>query len=392
MRILYLTHKPLYPVVDGGCKAMLQFLKCLIHLNLEIDHLCLSTHKHPFSLDAYPEDLQKKINVENTPIDTAVKPRKVLKHLFLKKSYNIARFDSEEAHTKIRTKLRSNEYDFIILESLYCTPYISTIRGSSKGSIILRSHNVEFKLWEQLSQNTRGFFRKEYLKRLAKDLKKFEIKAFLDVDQIFAITEADKIAIEKLGVETITTTIPVAMDQQPRNVDDTIARICFIGSMNWRPNLEAVELLVNDLFPKIKEISPSTELHLAGSYMNGQYPTKTDENIINHNFAEDLQFFLRENGIMVLPIQSGSGVRVKILEALSLGIPIVTTPMGALGLIDKNAVVICDNNEDLIKKTLELLDSKEKRIKQGDAAWNYIHSKYGLEEISSKIVDSLNGK
>ncbi len=392
MRILYLTHKPIFPVVDGGCKAMLQFLKCLLHLNPEIEHLCLSTHKHPFSSESYPEELNKKLNIENISIDTTVKPRQVLRHLLSRKSYNLARFDSKEAHTYLANKLNSKKYDFIVLESLYCTPYISTIRESSDASIILRSHNVEFKLWEQLSQNTRGYLKKSYLKRLAKDLKQAEIQAYSAVDQLFSISESDKKTIEKLGVKTSITTIPVAMDLQPRKVNDSHSRICFIGSMNWQPNLEAVNILVNELFPRIKENLPSTELHLAGSYMNGQYPTDLEINLINHDFAEDMQVFLRENGVMLLPIRTGSGVRVKILEALSLGVPIVTTPIGALGITDQSALIIGETDKELIQKTLELLHSTEKRKAQGLAAWNYIHSNYGIEQISTKIAQLLNGE
>ncbi len=392
MRILYLTHKPIFPVVDGGCKAMLQFLKCLIHLNPEIDHMCLSTHKHPFSSESYPEDLKKKINIENISIDTTIKPGQVLRHLISRKSYNLVRFDSKEAHIHLTNKLNSKKYDIIVLESLYCTPYISTIREYSKGSIILRSHNVEFKLWEQLSENTNGILKKSYLKRLAKDLKRSEIKAYSDVDQIFSIAESDRIVIEKLGVKTSINTIPVAMDQQVRHVDDVNSRICFIGSMNWQPNLEAVNILVNELFPKIKATIPSTELHLAGSYMNGQYPTDLKINLINHDFAEDMQAFLRDNGIMLLPIRTGSGVRVKILEALSIGIPIVTTPMGALGINDHSALTICETDEELIQQTLALLNSPERRKIQGTAAWNYIHSNYSIEQISTKITHSLHGE
>ncbi|MFN5032178.1 MAG: glycosyltransferase family 4 protein, partial [Flavobacteriia bacterium] len=274
----------------------------------------------------------------------------------------------------------------------YCTTYISTIRESSNASIILRSHNVEFKLWEQLSRNTRGYLKKSYLKRLAKDLKQAETQAYSAVDQLFSISESDKKAIEKLGVKTSITTIPVAMDLQPRKVNDSNSRVCFIGSMNWQPNLEAVNILVNELFPRIKENLPSTELHLAGSYMNGQYPTDLEINLINHDFAEDMQVFLRENGVMVLPIRSGSGVRVKILEALSLGIPIVTTPIGALGITDQSALIIGETDEELIQKTLELLHSQEKRKAQGLAAWNYIHSNYGIEQISTQIAQLLNGE
>lgn len=392
MRILYLTHKPIFPVVDGGCKAMLQFLKCLLHLNPEIDHLCLSTHKHPFSLESYPEELKKKLNIENVSIDTTVKTGQVLRHLISRKSYNLSRFDSKEAHTYLANKLISKNYDFILLESLYCTPYISTIHEFSRGRIILRSHNVEFKLWEQLSQNTSGFLKKSYLKRLAKDLKQSEIQAYCDVDFIFTISESDKKAIEKLGVKTSIKTIPVAMDQQPRNVDDSNMRISFIGSMNWQPNIEAVKILVNELFPRIKENSPSTELHLAGSYMNGLYPTNPEKKLINHDFAEDLHSYLRENGIMLLPIRSGSGVRVKILEALSLGIPIVTTPIGAMGITDQSALVICDTEDQLTQQTLDLLHSPERRKKQGTAAWNYIHSNYSIEQISTQIALSFHGE
>lgn len=389
MKILYLSNKPIFPVVDGGCKAMLQFLSCLLASEFDIKHICLSTHKHPFELVNYPESLQKKVSISSYSINTKIKVSEAIKHLFKSESFNISRFDSPEIHVELQSELTNGNYTHVILESLFLSPYIETIRDFSFAKIIVRTHNVEHKIWEQLAENTSNPLKSWYLKRLAKDLKKQELIHLNKVDLLATISNTDAEEFKNLGIETPIVAIPVAMDPQENLEDYTIKSLFFLGSMNWQPNVEAVKWLVNDIFPKIKAKIPETTLHIAGSFMNGAFPTNKDNGIINHGFVEDSSLFMQVNGILVLPIQSGSGVRMKMLEAMSLGVPVVTTPMGAQGINDMNTVCIAQSTEEFVEKTIKLLDSPEERAILGNNAFFYMEKNYSISTISKLIRDRI---
>ncbi len=389
MRILYLTNKPIFPIVDGGCKAMHQFLKCLIQNEYSIEHICLSTFKHTFDPDNYPKSITKDIPTSAFEIDTRIKLFPALKSLFTRKSYVLSRFDNAEFHSKLKEVLTNGDFTHIILESLFLSPYIETIRNSSKAKIILRTHNVEHEIWRQLAINTANPLKKFYLNRLSLDLKKNEIENLNKVDLIATITNEDSKSFDDLDVNTPKITIPIAIDLTEVNVDYSKTNLFFIGSMNWKPNIEAVNWIVNEILPKIKSIHPSVEFHLAGSFMGNQFPSNPIKGIVNHDFVNDSHQFMQNNGILTTPIRSGSGVRVKLLEAMSLGVPVVTTSAGALGINQNNSLLFAETSDDFVPHISELIYSQEKRMILGGKARKFIEENNSISSISNSLNDSI---
>ena len=385
MRVLYITNKPIFPVVDGGCKAMQQFLSCLLKAEIEVDHLCLSTQKHPFKAENYPNSLKENVSISSRFVQTKIQVLPALKNLIQGKSYNISRFDSPDFHADLSAKLSAENFTHVVLESLYLTPYISTIRKHSKAKIIVRTHNVEHQIWEQYAANTSNPIKKWYLKRLASAMKTAEISNLNTVDLLATISNTDAETFRNLGIKTPRVTIPVAMEVHSKKTTFSSDSIFFLGSMNWQPNSEAVDWLVSSIFPALKKVIPEVRLNLAGSFMNGKFPSDKNAGIINHGFVENSTDFMLTKGILVLPIQSGSGVRMKLLEALSLGIPVVTTAIGAQGINDFSTVYCAETEEEFVAKIAELLLSTEKQLLLGQKAFEYVAENYSISTISHLI-------
>lgn len=385
MKVLYITNKPIFPVVDGGCKAMQQFLSCLLKAEIEVDHLCLATQKHPFKAENYPNSLKENISISSRFVQTKIQVLPALKNLIQGKSYNISRFDSPDFHLDLSAKLSAENFTHVVLESLYLTPYISTIRKHSKAKIIVRTHNVEHQIWEQYAANTSNPIKKWYLKRLASAMKTAEISNLNTVDLLATISNTDAETFRNLGIKTPRVTIPVAMEVHSKKTTFSSDSIFFLGSMNWQPNSEAVDWLVSSIFPALKKVIPEVRLNLAGSFMNGKFPSDKNAGIINHGFVENSTDFMLKKGILVLPIQSGSGVRMKLLEALSLGIPVVTTAIGAQGINDFSTVYCAETEEEFVAKIAELLLSTKKQLLLGQKAFEYVAENYSISTISHLI-------
>ena len=385
MKVLYITNKPIFPVVDGGCKAMQQFLSCLLKAEIEVDHLCLATQKHPFKAENYPNSLKENVSISSRFVQTKIQVLPALKNLIQGKSYNISRFDSPDFHADLSAKLSAENFTHVVLESLYLTPYISTIRKHSKAKIIVRTHNVEHQIWEQYAANTSNPIKKWYLKRLASAMKTAEISNLNTVDLLATISNTDAETFRNLGIKTPRITIPVAMEVHSKKTTFSSESIFFLGSMNWQPNSEAVDWLVSSIFPALKKVIPEVRLNLAGSFMNGKFPSDKNAGIINHGFVENSTDFMLTKGILVLPIQSGSGVRMKLLEALSLGIPVVTTAIGAQGINDFSTVYCAETEEEFVAKIAELLLSTEKQLLLGQKAFEYVAENYSISTISHLI-------
>jgi polysaccharide biosynthesis protein PslH len=392
MRVLYLTNKPIYPLIDGGCKAMDSFLSCLLENNWEIEHLCISTEKHPFSLPAYPAELQQKISISSIFVSTKIKFNKAFLALVKGESYSMNRFQSIQITRKIEHLIEQKPFDLVILESLYSTGSLDFLKRQSNLKIIVRTHNVEHKLWEEKSIKSTNPFKKWYLSTLAKQLKKYEIETLKRVDGIATISEQDQNDFKQMVIQSPICTIPVAMPNLEKRIDYSPNTFFFIGSMNWEPNKEAVQRLLNTIFPLIKREIPSAQFILAGSFMPQDLLAHQQDGVKIMGFVDDLTLFFNSNGILLSPIQSGSGVRVKLIEAMNMGLPIISTSKGAEGILHEGQLIIEDNPNNFAQKAVQLYHDSELRAQLGSKAADFAAKNYSTKTIARTIrefVDTL---
>lgn len=387
MKLLFFTSKPIYPSVDGGCFASEKLLSCLLHANIDVQYATLSTNKHPFDLSKFPEDLAKTIKPIDYYVNTDVRALSALKSLFTSNSYNTNRFYSIEVEALLIELIKQESFDGIIFDSLYTLPYLDAVRAIFKGKITTRTHNVEYKLWEHYSAEASGL-KKWYLRRLAKDLKRFELKKLSQVDAVLSISKDDSLEFKKVGVKTEIVDIAVNIDIRENNVPTSNHRIYHLGMMDWEPNRQAVNQLI-DWMPELRKLVPTLELHIAGS-KSEEFVEKDEQNgIYVHGFVDSVEDFTRKNGLLVSPIRAASGVRIKFLEAMASGIPIITTALGALGIEHETCSCLCisETKEEFFANIAELTSNQEKREEIGRNALSYINKNHNIDTISQRIVE-----
>jgi hypothetical protein len=135
-----------YPSKDGGSIAMYNLTKAFLANNQEVFMLAINTKKHHVQLNTINEPFFKTAFFQAVNVDTSVRPLSAFLNLFSKKSYNIERFKNQQVEKELIQLLKENTFDIIQLESIFVSAYVSTIRKYSKAKVILRSHNVEFKI------------------------------------------------------------------------------------------------------------------------------------------------------------------------------------------------------------------------------------------------------
>lgn len=385
MKVLYITNKPPFPTVDGGCFAMANFMKILHNANVDILHYTLSTSKHPFDSSKYPENAGIK-QILNHYVDTDVNAFKALPYLFNTKSYNIERFHNKEVEEEIIQCLRSNEVDHVILESLYTTTYFTAIRKVFKGKVFVRTHNVESDIWKDYSSQASGI-KKAYLSKLQRDLLKYETQILNKVDGLLTISREDQNRFKELGINTPSAVINIGIA-----LNDSISlgnNLYFLGAMDWQPNIEAVQYLLG-LFPEIRSKAPDLSLYIAGKGSEEKFSPQEGANIMG--FVEDLEQFYEMSGILVSPVFSGSGIRVKILEAMANGVPVISSSKGAQGINykDSGCIRIAETKEEIAAACIELHASEAKRIELGNKAKAYIRSYHDEQQIAIKLIEFIN--
>ena len=351
--------------------------------------MTIETDKHPFDRSAYPAVIREKIQPESVFIDTQVRFTAALPYLFKGGSYNVDRFYNIQLEQKIIATLKQEHFDCVLLESLFVTPYLASLRAHFSGKIIVRTHNVESDIWNDLAANTKNPFKRFVLRKLARNLRSYEINTLNQVDGILPITAEDQLRFEKLKIRTAACTIPVAMDVRP-TLKVGQGNLFHLGAMDWGPNIDAVNCLLR-LFPSIQQLIPSIQLYIAGkgakSVLTGSFP----EGVHIHDFVNNLPLFMETAGILAAPIKSGSGVRIKILEAMSYGIPVVSTPKGALGIDyhSSTCMLVAESDEEFVQACVRLASSHALRSQIGESGQKYIAEHHSIDRISPRILEFI---
>ena len=391
MKILYVTNKPIYPIVDGGCFAMDSFLRSLLSF-ATVKNISLSTHKHTFDLNLYPKEITTQISPEAFFINTKFRFLPFFKSLLLQKSYNAIRFYNKGFLEKMVHEINDSNYDYLIFESSYLLVYIDELKKIFNGKMILRAPNVEYKIWEDYSHFSTSLIKKGAYSFLANMLKKYEILAVSKVDKVLAITENDKFQFTEDKIKVPIDVIPFGINCNQTEIPSIEPnKIFFLGAYNWKPNLDAANYLIQEIFPELVIKFPNLELHLAGSYTPESFYLHKSKNIIVHGKVASSIDFMKNNGILIAPIFSGSGVRIKILEALSLAIPVIASTIAMQGIPTKS-VLIADNKKEFVNQICKLLNQNELINDIQQKAIDTIQHEFTIEQISLILKKSLNAQ
>ena len=394
MRILQLCHKPPLPPVDGGCIAMHNITKGLLNNGQEVNVLAIETPKHPVKLQAFPKDYLQKTRFESVFADTTVRVMDGIRAVLKRKSYHIERFNSKDMACKLAEILKHEHFDIVHVESIYMTPYVDVIRKNSSAKIVVRMHNIEHQIWERLASNESNPFMKFLYHVNEKQLRKVEDSILNKVDGYMTISEPDYQYFEKTAPEIPGVVIPFGIDMDNYELeDDFIASdkpsLCHIGSMNWSPNIEGIEWFLDDVWPLIHEAHPDLEFTVAGHGTPDHLMQRKDVNVTFVGTVPDANEFMLDHELMIVPLLSGSGIRVKIVEAMALGRVVITTSVGAEGLSVENGkhLFIADTPEEFLSVINKCIQTPDLCTIISENARGFISLHHNNELITDKLLD-----
>jgi len=332
MQVLYISQKPAFPVVDGGSFAMNRFFLDLNEaIETEIDYLSITTKKHPISLESIPSHITKKTTIHTVELDTSIKIIPLLVGFFSALPYNLLRYKQKEFINKIKALAAIKNYNYIVLDGFYTTAYLHELSTFLDAKIIYRSHNVEHQIWSELAGITSNRWKRIFLNILAKKVKKYEISIHESVHTIAAICQTDADFFNKFS-PTKVHVIPVSMPAVKPVTAITSNELCFIGNFNWFPNVEGINWFIDNVFSTLQNEYPTLTLHIAGFGSRETLHTYTKKGIVVHGSIDDVSTFIQTHGIFISPIFYGSGIKIKVLEAMNASVPVVLSQKSAEGI------------------------------------------------------------
>ncbi len=396
MRVLQLCHKIPYPPADGGSIAMHQITEGLWKANHNVKVIALNFKGCEICPDDIPEDYRNKVRFEAQTIDTRIKPWQAFLNLFSGKSYNVERFFSKAMERRLELVLCEEEFDIIQLEGLYLTPYIAVIRKHSSAKLLYRSHNIEHFIWERMAAAARNPLMRWYLRLLASRLKKFEMEVVHQVDGLVAISPLDLEFFKKNGCDQPALVVPVTMprlEQPEGNPEVKTGTVFHLGSMDWRPNQEGIEWFLEKVWPLVVKQAPEMKFFLAGKRLPPKYFRYASNNVVVAGEVPSALDFMADKQIMVVPLLSGGGMRVKIIEGMAAAKTIISTTIGAegIGCEDGRQILLADQPADMARLIVECRNDPAMAAKIGQAALVFVKQYYSPETVMPKLTRFYEG-
>lgn len=390
MNILLLCNKSPFPPSEGGPMAMNSIVTGLLEAGHTVKVMAFNSEKYHVELNNIPKEYRKKTKIEFIDIELKIKAKEAFKNLFTDESYHVQRFVSEKFNKRLIKVLKRERFDIVQLEMIYMAPYIETIRKYSKAMIVLRAHNVEHKIWERMAKKTFFFAKRWYINHLVRTLRKYEMSILEKVDGIAAITLTDAAYFRRVTATPVID-LPFGVDTDKFNpvfeVGDT-PTFYHIGSMNWMPNDEGIRWFLNNVWDEVHERIPEAQLYLAGRNMPKWLLKKNKKkNIIVVGEVPDAHEFVNSHNVAIVPLLSGSGMRIKIIESMALGKTVITTLVGAEGIqyTEFDDIIIADNAPKMVENICRLYKHPEEAEAIGLNARRLIEEVYDNKKIINRL-------
>ena len=290
--------------------------------------------------------------------------------------------------------MKKNTFDIIHLESLYVTPYIHAIREHSKAPIILRTHNIEHLIWSRVASGCKNPIKRSVLLTFAEQLEKYELSVLKQCDGIASITLKDSLFFKQICDRVPVIDIPFGINMNNYTVseqpeDNDFPSLFYIGSLDWLPNIEGLEWFLDEVWPVINQRHPDLKFYVAGRNMPDRIKNTIAPNVIALGEVVDAVEFMRSKSIMLVPLFSGSGIRIKIIEGMAMQKTIISTKIGAEGIhyTNRKNIMIANTPDEFLSAISECVKDKTLCKNIGENARNLVIRENNIEVQIKRLVE-----
>jgi polysaccharide biosynthesis protein PslH len=395
MKILLISNKFPFPPRDGGSLATCNMIRGLAESGNTVDLLLMNTRKHFTENAGSKTDIKGLNKVKIVNIDNSVRFFSlVFNFAFSKLPYSAVRFTSSRFKSALVQLLKDNDYAIIQLEGLFLAPYLKLIRNNSNAAIVYRAHNVEHLIWHMLYLRENNFLKKWYLGVLYSRIRKYETGFINTYDLLVTITGNDLEILNSLGNKKPAIVAPFGMYSRGLSKSGPVRSrnlsILYIGALDWMPNIEALDWFLKNVWPIVRKKFPKMVFRVAGRNAKKNFLKNfAEKGVIFHGEIDNAGDFLGENGIVVVPLFSGSGIRVRIIEAMFAGRPVIASSVAVSGIpvVNEINILLADDGERFVHYIEKLISDKEFASFIGVNARHFAHKNYENRRITEDLAD-----
>ncbi|MCG2712808.1 MAG: glycosyltransferase family 4 protein [Candidatus Omnitrophica bacterium] len=385
MDILMVTRELPYPPISGNRIRTFNLIRELSKKH----RIKLVSFFYPHNDTADIKMLKKFcVDIVCVPLSKKQSLLKFLKSCISNMPYKVMCYRSKIMAEKIKELVSENKFKVVHFDDYFFAQYLD---DGFSAPVVMTAHNAEFMLIKRYEETRGNIIQRIYGWTQSAKLKHFEINGFAKADKVVTVSHIDRkiflnekkelnISVVDNGVDTEHFMIG---KEQPANV------LLFTGSMSRYPNVNAVVYFAEEIFPLIKAKKPFLKFVIAGRspLRKVKQLANKDKSIIVTGRVDDIREYISKCLIYVCPLRIGGGSHLKVLEAMAMGRPVVSTSVGCEGLkiIDGRDFLRADTPIDFANMVFELLDNYDLREKIVRNARKLMEEKYDWKICADKL-------
>ncbi len=392
MNILFVTKELPHPVNNGHRMRSINILKGIAEGNT-IDIVCMGQEDQmseaKVALKSYYRNL---IVVPMRPDDLPYKLWTLIKSIFSYRAYSVLLRHCQKMRTLIEELCENNNYDCIVSDGIHMMVNIPNTGTKT----ILSEHNIESMIIKRYADVATGI-KKWFADFEHRKMSSYEELTWARSDAAFVCSEDDKKYVCEVMPSDEVFVVPNGVDVDNYEIRKGVTKVAnsliYTGLMGWAPNEDAVCYFAEEIYPLIKKEIPDARFSIVGKGPKERVMAlaNKDRSIHVTGFVDDIQKYMCEADVFVVPIRIGSGTRLKILEALSLQMTIVSTSIGCEGIEVTNGenILIKDSPQGFADAVVDVFKNRDKYKDLGVNGRKLVEKKYSWTKVRQDLSEYL---
>lgn len=385
MNILIISPFSPYPLSQGGKIRIFNIIKNLSKSN-SITLAAIVNDKLHSQSEPLQQFCEKIIFVERPPKLW----RDIFNFIFGKDPFNYVRYFSVGMKRELERLVKLKTFDIIQIEFAMMWQYVDIFNGIP---IVLDAHNIEFEIVRQIKNTYRNPLRKLFYIIEEKKFREKEERAWRECSLCFTVSDKERNIISSyLGNPNKVFTIPNGVDLErfkyyPKT--NMSKQLLFLGSMDYRPNLDSALYFLEEIFPIIHSKIKDVKLDIVGRELWRIQNHSSIKGVELHENVPEVIPYFRKADVLIVPLRYGAGTRIKILEAMAAGTPLVTTSKGCegVGVTNGEHLLVADSPEEFASAVQRVIEDDNLRNSMTQNAREFVERNYSWE----MLVEEMEG-
>ncbi|MXV17905.1 glycosyltransferase family 4 protein [Hufsiella ginkgonis] len=391
MRVLFITNRVPFPPNSGYPIVVHNTISGLVSEGAEVTLFSLNPADNFVETGSLDDPLLKKIRFQTAAIINTLSTWELVLGLLARRSFHVSRFYKSVPVAKLKNLLKHDTFDVIQLEGLFVMPYLNTIRQHSNAKIVYRAHNIEYLVSGTNASSQRSPLRRIYSRMVARRLLRFELENINRTDAVLTINRFDQAHLESIGCRVSMENFPVAIDTsqyQPDQSKTEYRSIFHIGTMNSFPAMEGLDWFIRSVWKDLEALNAGLKFHIAGRDIPEDLYYYENDHFVIHDDLDDAREFINSKPVMIVPLRTGSGMRVKIIEGMAMKKCVISTSLGAEGINYEHGknILIADTPAEFYKYILQSITDRRICEEIGENARKLVEKEYNLKSNSQRLL------